>query len=83
MKEFIRKLSSRKLWMAIAGVATGVAMALGADASEVSTIAGAVTSVVSVVAYIVTEGRVDAESVKNVVVDIQDALETIEEKEGV
>ena len=31
MKEIIRKLSSRKLWMAIAGVASGIAMAFGAE----------------------------------------------------
>ena len=82
MKESLRKLSSRKLWMAIAGVVTGVAMVLGADANEIATIAGAVTSVVSVVTYIVTEGKIDAEGVKNAVEATQDAIETIEGKEG-
>ena len=82
MKEILRKLSSRKLWMAIAGVVTGVAMVLGADANEIATIAGAVTSVVSVVTYIVTEGKIDAEGVKNAVEATQDAIETIEGKEG-
>ena len=78
MKEILRKLSSRKLWMAIAGVATGIYMALGGDASDVSTIAGAVTAVVSVVTYIAVEGKVDAESVKNAIIEIQDGLEIIE-----
>ena len=78
MKESLRKLSSRKLWMAIAGVATGIYMALGGDASDVSTIAGAVTAVVSVVTYIAVEGKVDAESVKNAIIEIQDGLEIIE-----
>ena len=80
-KEILRKLSSRKLWMAIAGVATGIAMALGVDATDVSTVAGAVTAVVSVVAYIATEGKVDAESVKNAVEATQDAINVIT-KEG-
>lgn len=78
MKEFLRKLSSRKLWMAIAGVATGIALVLGADATEIQTVAGAVTSLVSVIAYIVTEGKIDAEGVKNAIVDIQDVFDTLE-----
>lgn len=76
-KEIVRKLSSRKLWLALAGVVTGIAMALGVDTSEVSTIAGALTAVISVVTYIVTEGKVDAESVKNSIIDIQDAFDVI------
>ena len=78
MKEILRKLTSRKLWMALAGIATGVAMALGAETNEISTVAGAVTAIVSVVTYIVTEGKVDAESVKNAIIEIQGGIETIE-----
>ena len=59
-----RKLSSRKLWAAIAGVITGLAMVFKLDESTISSVAGAVVSVASVVSYIVTEGKVDAESVK-------------------
>lgn len=77
MNNFIRKLTSRKLWMAIAGVATGIALALGADASEIQTITGAVTALVAAVAYIITEGKVDAENVKNAVESVQDAVDTI------
>jgi drug/metabolite transporter (DMT)-like permease len=82
MSEILRKLSSRKLWMAIAGIVTGIAMALGADTSEVSEVAGAVTALVSVVAYIVTEGKIDAEGVKNAIIEIQDGLEIIEGTDG-
>ena len=78
MKNFIRKLTSRKLWMAIAGVATGIALALGADANEIQTITGAVTALISAVAYIITEGKVDAERVKTAVEGVQDAVEVIE-----
>jgi hypothetical protein len=74
----IQKLSSRKLWMAIAGIATGIAMALGADATDVSTVAGAVTALVSAVTYIIVEGKVDAESVKNAIIEIQDGIDAIE-----
>ena len=81
MKEIIRKLSSRKLWMAIAGVASGIAMAFGAETSEISTVAGAVTALISVVTYIFVEGKVDAEGVKNAVVATQDAVGVIEGSE--
>ena len=78
MSEILRKLSSRKLWMALAGIATGVAMALGAESTEISTVAGAVTAVVSVVTYIITEGKIDAEGVKSAIIEIQDGIEVIE-----
>lgn len=60
MVNILRKLSSRKLWMAIAGVATGIAMLLGADGNEINSVAGAVTSLGSIMTYIVVEGKVDA-----------------------
>ncbi len=59
-----RKLSSRKLWAAAAGIAAGLAMVFGLDEDVISTVAGAVVSLASMAAYIVTEGRVDAERVK-------------------
>lgn len=82
MKEIIRKLSSRKLWMAIAGVVTGIAMALGIESTDIGTVAGAVTALVSVVTYIVTEGKVDAEGVKTAVEKTQEAVETIKQTEA-
>ena len=82
MGEILRKLSSRKLWMALAGIATGVAMALGAETTEISTVAGAVTAIASVVTYIITEGKVDAEGVKNAIIEIQDGIDVIEGGDG-
>ena len=63
------KLSSRKLWAAIAGVVTGLAMVFKLDESTISSVAGAVVSMASVVSYIITEGKVDAESVKKAMGD--------------
>jgi biopolymer transport protein ExbB/TolQ len=74
MSAILRKLSSRKLWLAIAGVATGIAVALGASSGDISTVAGAVTAIVSVVTYIVTEGKIDAEGVKTAVEAAQSAV---------
>lgn len=72
-----RKLSSRKLWAAAAGVVTGLAMVFGLDQGVVSNVAGAVVSAASVVAYILAEGKVDAEGVKKAVEDVQSAVEAV------
>ena len=40
-----RKLSSRKLWAAVAGIVTGLAMVFGLDEGTISSVAGAVVSV--------------------------------------
>ena len=79
MTNLLTKILSRKLWMAIAGVATGIAMALGANATDITSIAGGVVALVSCVTYIVTEGKIDAEGVKNTVLDVQEAIDTFEE----
>lgn len=79
LKELWKKLKSRKLWMAVAGVATGIAVSFGADAGEISKISGAVLSVISVVTYIAVEGKIDAEGVKNAIVAIEEAVEVFEE----
>ena len=77
MVDWKRKLSSRKLWAALAGIVTGLAMVFGLDQGTISNVAGAVVSVASVIAYIVTEGKVDAESVKNAVESTQNAIEDV------
>jgi len=62
MSTLIKKLSSRKLWACIAGVALGIATALGADSSTIQTISGAVISAISLITYIMAEAKVDAAS---------------------
>ena len=74
-----RKLSSRKFLAAAAGIVTGFAIIFGLDESTINTVAGAVVSVASVVAYIMAEGKVDAESIKNAVESVQDAVEAVQD----
>lgn len=64
MNDIKRKLTSRKLWLALAGVATGVFLALGGDAFEIQTVAGSITALASALAYILTEGKIDAAAVR-------------------
>jgi phage shock protein PspC (stress-responsive transcriptional regulator) len=81
METLKRKLSSRKLWAAVAGIVTGLAMVFGLDESVITSVAGAVVSVASVITYIITEGRIDAESVKTAIEDVEEVFEVIEEVE--
>ena len=57
-----RKLSSRKFWVAIAGIASGIAIALGADASEIESAVGAVLMALSISSYIAGESYVDGKN---------------------
>lgn len=82
METLKRKLSSRKLWAAVAGVVTGLAMVFGLDENVITTVAGAVVSVASVITYIVTEGRVDAAGVKEAVESIQIVGDLLADEEG-
>ena len=75
MNTLARKLSSRKLWAAAAGIAAGLAMVFGLDADIINTVAGAVVAVASVVTYIVTEGKIDAEAVKKAAEAVQGAAD--------
>lgn len=60
MKEVLRKLSSRKLWAAIAGFAVGIAAAFGLTENDWAQIAGVVTSAISAASYIFGEAEIDA-----------------------
>jgi len=59
------KLTSRKLWMAIAGLVVGVLALFDVDANTTSQISGVIMALGSVVAYIVGEGFVDASAAKS------------------
>ena len=60
MNTFLRKISSRKLWTAIAGVVVGIAALFGANESDWASVAGVVGAVASCIAYIIGESKIDA-----------------------
>lgn len=62
--DFVKKFLSRKFLIAVVGTIVGLAISLGADASEIQQIAGAVVSAISAVGYIFGEAMVDAAAVK-------------------
>lgn len=60
-KEFIiRKLTSRKLWVAIAGFVAGLIVAFDGNAETAETISGLILQGASVLGYLLAEGLADA-----------------------
>jgi len=57
-----RKLTSRKFWVAVVGLVTGVIIALKGDAKLAETISGCIMAAASVIAYIIGEGLTDQAS---------------------
>lgn len=54
-----RKLTSRKLWVAVAGFIAGLAVIFGGSDETAETISGAILSGAAVVGYIFGEGLTD------------------------
>lgn len=76
------KLTSRKFWMAVVGLVTGLVIAFGGTEQTAETISGVIMSAASVVAYIIGEGLADAQHVEPEVVVMKDSeVETLEELE--
>lgn len=58
----IRKLTSRKLWVAIAGFVAGLIVAFDGTAETAETVSALILQGASVLGYIIAEGLADAAS---------------------
>jgi hypothetical protein len=59
-EEIIRKLTSRKFWLAVALFVSGLLTAFGKDAQTAETISGLIMQGAAVLAYVIGEGLADA-----------------------
>ena len=59
-KDIVRKLTSRKLWMAVAGFVAGLIVALGESVELAETVSGLIMSGASVLGYLLAEGLADS-----------------------
>lgn len=55
-----RKLTSRKFWVAITGLVTGLMLAFGGSESDAETVSGCIMAGAAVVAYTIGEGLADS-----------------------
>ena len=61
--DIIRKLTSRKFWLAIAAFITELIVAFKGDAATAETISGMIMAGATVIAYVLGEGLIDAANV--------------------
>lgn len=59
-ENIIRKLTIRKLWVAVAGFVSGLIVAFDGDAETAETISGLILQAAAVIGYLVAEGLADA-----------------------
>jgi hypothetical protein len=61
--DWVRKLTSRKLWLAVAGFVAGLILAFNGSAEIAEIVSGCIMAGASVVGYILGEGLTDAASI--------------------
>lgn len=59
MEQWKRKLTSRKLWMAVAGFVSALIVAFNGSAAVAETVTGCIMAGATVIAYVVGEGLID------------------------
>lgn len=63
--DWVRKLTSRKFWLAITGFTTPLLLAFGVSDAAATQITSIILSGASVIAYILAEGWVDANATES------------------
>ena len=58
--DWVRKLTSRKFWVALAGFTAGLIVALGGSSETAETVSGCILSGAAVIGYIIGEGLADS-----------------------
>ena len=59
-KDFVRKITSRKFWIAVAGFVTCLILAFNGDAETAQTITACIMAGATVIGYLFAEGLTDA-----------------------
>ena len=76
-KTLKQKLTSRKFWASLAGLVCGIIGMIGVNDNIIGIVSFAILGVGSVVAYVVTEGKIDSDSVKSTVELISQVVDKI------
>lgn len=61
--DWTRKLTSRKLWLAVAAFVSGLIVAFGGEKTTAETVAGCILQGSAVLGYVLAEGLTDAAGV--------------------
>lgn len=71
MNYWISKLTSRKLWVAVAAFVSGLIVAFKGDAETAEVVSGIILQGAAVLGYLLAEGLVDAKGASNIVVNAE------------
>lgn len=78
--DWVSKLTSRKFWVAIAGLVSGLIIFFGGAEATATQVTALIMSAASVVAYILGEGLIDAAGAQTLVVPVDEEAHPPEEK---
>ena len=74
MNYWVNKLTSRKLWVAIAAFVSGLIVAFKGDAETAEVVSGIILQGAAVLGYLLAEGLVDAKNAESVTYVNEDLL---------
>ena len=75
--DIVRKLTSRKFWIAIASFVTNLLVFNGANAELVEKVTALILAGATVIAYIIGEGLADSSTANNIYVVSPDEVENV------
>lgn len=61
--DWVRKLTSRKFWVAVVGFVTALLLGFGCADNTITEVTSIIMSTATLIAYIIGEGIIDAQSV--------------------
>ncbi len=71
----------KKILTMILGIVSGLAMIFGLEQTEVNVISGAIVAAGSVISYLMVEGKIDVERLRNAAIAVNDVFDYIGEAE--
>lgn len=77
--DWVSKLTSRKFWVAVAGLVSGLIIFFGGAEATATQVTALIMSAASVVAYILGEGLIDAAGTKTMIVPVEEEAHPPEE----
>lgn len=72
-----RKLTSRKFWMALVTVLSGILMMFGFSEGTIEVISGAVLTISGAVVYMIMEGKVDKQHTGEIIDSVDNVTDLI------
>ena len=75
-----RKLTSRKFWVAVATIVSGILMMFGFADSSIEIIAGSIVTLGGAIGYMIAEGIVDSKNVSTVIESTATIAGTVKEE---